>query len=348
METLAAYIPTDRHQALAQGLALPQRGHGAVLFADISGFTPLTDAFVKTFDSRRGAEEFPKQLNLIYETLIVEVHRYQGSVVNFSGDGLTCWFDQDQGLRAVVCALQMQQVMKQFKKIFVASGLTVSLALKAAITTGPVRRFQIGDPDVQYLDVLAGATVDRVALAEKHAEPGEVIVGPEVVAQLRDQLEINEWRGKADIKFAAVGGLRNSTDILPLIGSTDNPLDQKFKLTETQIRPWLLTPIYEQKDYDQDQFFLAQIRPAVALFLRFSGIDYDQDESADAKLDAYIRWVQSLVTRYGGYLIQLTHGDKGSYLYAAFGAPVAHDNDSVRAVAAALDLRLPPPRIEFY
>lgn len=31
-------------------------------------------------------------------------------------------------------------------------------------------------------------------------------------------------------------------------------------------------------------------------------------------------------------------GDKGSYLYASFGAPVAHEDNAVR-VAAALDLR---------
>jgi hypothetical protein len=36
-------------------------------------------------------------------------------------------------------------------------------------------------------------------------------------------------------------------------------------------------------------------------------------------------------------------GDKGSYLCAAFGAPVAHDDDQTRAVYSALDLQSPPP-----
>src|SRR5207248_7419586 len=35
------------------------------------------------------------------------------------------------------------------------------------------------------------------------------------------------------------------------------------------------------------------------------------------------------------------------YLYIAFGAPIAFDNDGSRAVAAALDLRTPPPNMPF-
>ena len=43
----------------------------------------------------------------------------------------------------------------------------------------------------------------------------------------------------------------------------------------------------------------------------------------------------------------MTVGDKGSFLYAAFGAPVAHDNDAVRAVQAGLELISPPAALHF-
>ena len=91
----------------------------------------------------------------------------------------------------------------------------------------------------------------------------------------------------------------------------------------------------------------AELRPATALFLRFGGLDYDGDEQAGERLDAFVRWVQSVLARREGTLIQLTTGDKGSYLYAAFGAPLAHDDDPARAVAAALELRAPPPDLAF-
>ena len=44
MQITEAYIPMDRRQALTQNETLPDRTHGSVLFADISGFTPLTEA----------------------------------------------------------------------------------------------------------------------------------------------------------------------------------------------------------------------------------------------------------------------------------------------------------------
>jgi hypothetical protein len=83
------------------------------------------------------------------------------------------------------------------------------------------------------------------------------------------------------------------------------------------------------------------------LFLSFGGIDYDRDETAGEKLDAYIRWVQNILARYEGYLLQLTVGDKGSYLYTAFGAPTAHEDDAVRAASAALELRTLPKLLDF-
>ena len=52
-------------------------------------------------------------------------------------------------------------------------------------------------------------------------------------------------------------------------------------------------------------------------------------------------------THLKGRLIQLTIGDKGSYAYASFGAPLAHDDDSLRAVAAALELVQPPAELAF-
>ena len=45
------------------------------------------------------------------------------------------------------------------------------------------------------------------------------------------------------------------------------------------------------------------------------------------------------MTRYEGIVTDVTMADKGGYLYAAFGAPVAHEDDALRAVYAALELR---------
>ena len=93
MESLYAYIPTDRRHALARGAELPAHTTGAALFADISGFTPLTEALVNALGPQRGAEELTHWLNEIYDALVDDIERYHGSVIGFSGDAITCWFD---------------------------------------------------------------------------------------------------------------------------------------------------------------------------------------------------------------------------------------------------------------
>jgi predicted ATPase/class 3 adenylate cyclase len=223
-------------------------------------------------------------------------------------------------------------------------GTPISLAVKVAVTVGPVRRFQVGDPGIQTIDVLAGGTVDRVAAAEKKATRGEVIVGAEIVAALGDQVEIAEVRsGDGDNRFAVVKGLTCAVKESPWPALTASQVEAIDKL---DLQPWLLGPVYEQLQHGQGRF-LAEIRSAVALFLHFKGIEYDNDEAAGQRLDTFVRQVQRSVTRYGGYLLQVTHGDHGSYLYAAFGAPMARGDDAVRAVAAALELRSLPAELGF-
>jgi class 3 adenylate cyclase len=60
--TLHTYLPQDRLRALARGEALPDRTSGAALFADISGFTALTEALQRSLGARRGGEELNKYL----------------------------------------------------------------------------------------------------------------------------------------------------------------------------------------------------------------------------------------------------------------------------------------------
>ena len=96
--TPIVYIPMDRQYALVRGHPLPDRTAGAALFADISGFTPLTEALTQTLGPRLGAEELTQQLNQVYDALITQVNHYGGSVIGFAGDAITCWFGEPPSL----------------------------------------------------------------------------------------------------------------------------------------------------------------------------------------------------------------------------------------------------------
>jgi predicted ATPase/class 3 adenylate cyclase len=117
-------------------------------------------------------------------------------------------------------------------------------------------------------------------------------------------------------------------------------------LDEVVLRPWLM-PVVCQRLAAGHGEFLTELRPCVALFLRFEGIDYDEDPQASRRLDSFVRWVQGVLARYEGVLIDVSMGDKGSYLYCAFGAPVAHENDGWRALEVASELRQPPEELGF-
>jgi predicted ATPase/class 3 adenylate cyclase len=332
----------DRRHALAHRIALPERARGAALFADISGFTPLTEALARELGPRLGAEELTRHLNQVYDALIAELHRYHGSVLCFSGDAITCWLDADDGARATACALAMQGAMQRFATVTTRAGTSVSLGMKAAVATGPVRRFLVGDPRHCIIDAMAGATLDHLAAAEHLAERGDVVLDPAAAAALGERVAIRGWRDDTETggRFAVVSGLTVHAPAAPW------PPLPPDALRREQVCGWLLPPVYHRLCSGHGDF-LAELRPAVALFLRFGGIEYDRDPAAADKLDLFIRRVEDILGRYDASLLNLTIGDKGSYVFAAFGAPIAHEDDPARAASAALELQTAATRLDF-
>ena len=343
-DAAVAYIPEDRRLALARGVDLPTRSTGSALFADISGFTPLTESLVRAYGPQRGAEQLLVVLNEIYDALVAEVAARRGSVVVFSGDAITCWFDDSPAaaaadtapapLRATACAYALQRAMTAFGTVAVGAD-TVTLAAKVAVTTGPAVRAVVGDPDIQLIDTLAGDTVRRLAAAEHQAEAGEVVLDEPTVHALGDDVEIGEWRTDTDPpheRFAVAARLRRTVSPDPWPELADG------SIPAATLRRWMIPPVGERLATGQGEF-LTELRPAVSLFMRFDGIDYDGDPDATSHLDTLVRATQHVLARYDAFILQVTIGDKGSYVNTAFGAPVAHGDDAVRAVTAALELR---------
>ncbi|HEX9618385.1 MAG TPA: response regulator [Anaerolineales bacterium] len=341
-EPVSVYLPMDRRVALARGESLPEQAEGSALFADISGFTPLTALLVAELGMQAGAEELTRQLEQVYTALIDQVHHYGGSVIGFSGDAITCWLDGDDGSRAVACGLALQEAMGAFAGLQTSTGTPVSLAIKVAAVQGPVRRFLVGDPDIQRVEVIAGQVLDRLAAAEGRARRGEVLIPADLAARLGDLLAISDWRESEEggLRLAVLGGLVRPVPAQPW------PEHLPVALDEAQCRPWLYPSVYERVR-SSSKAFLAELRPVTALFLLFRGIDFENDPQAGARLDEFIRRVQAIILHYDGTLIQITIGDKGSYLSAAFGAPVAHPDDPLRAIRAGLELEQLPHQFGF-
>ena len=199
LPALAAYIPRDRVESLIRPeVALPEEG--VALIADISGFTPLTEALTQGLSSDQGAEELTRALDGVFTPLIEEIHAFRGSVIKFGGDALIVWYPRERGTRrsavirrALTSAWRMQQAIKIYGQVPTPIGV-VTLKMKVGLTYGSVKRFNLGLPEYGYEDVLGGATLDRMAEAEHHANSGDIMVDTATLAYGPEIISVAEWR----------------------------------------------------------------------------------------------------------------------------------------------------------
>ncbi|MFQ5612637.1 MAG: ABC transporter substrate-binding protein [Anaerolineae bacterium] len=336
LPALSAYIPRDRVESILRP-GYPLARDGVALIADISGFTPLTEALTHGLSPDQGAEELTRALDGVFTPLIEQIHAFRGSVIKFGGDALIVWYGREPRARraalvrrAVTSAWRMQQAIKVHGQVPTPIGL-VTLKMKVGLTYGPVKRFNLGRPEHGYEDVLGGRTLDRMAEAEHQAEPGQIILDADTLAQAPGILSAAGWRGE----FAVLGQLRRPARPKPWPPLRWPPQDEGT-LTERLI-PYVPPVIHQTLASGRAQ--VAELKPVVSLFIQFHGIDYDTDPDVGEKLQTYFATAQQVVGRYGGRLNRLITGDKGSLIHVIFGAPRTVEEQEARAVRCALDLQ---------
>ncbi|MEM7336136.1 MAG: adenylate/guanylate cyclase domain-containing protein, partial [Chloroflexota bacterium] len=332
---LAAYIPRDRVESILS--KRPLSHDGVALIADISGFTKLTEALTKNLQADQGAEELTRALESVFEPLIEEVHQFQGSVIKFGGDALIVWFGREKRQRrktvlnmALTSALRMQDVMEKHGRIQTPIG-PVYLQMKIGLAYGPVKRVNLGQGDVGFEDVLAGNTLDLMADAEHHAEPGDIVISPNSLPLIIDQITIKE--------------MRDGYPILAAVKKVSKPKPWpaiKWENTQTdefadELASYVPEQIYDQLRVNVSR--IAELRPVVSLFVQFHGLSYDDDPQINEKLQQFFTTSQEIVSRYNGRLNRLITGDKGSMLHIIFGAPRTVEEQETRALRCALELQ---------
>ncbi|MGH3002626.1 MAG: hypothetical protein ACRDM1_08220, partial [Gaiellaceae bacterium] len=333
---ISGFVPQDRLAALAAGATLPSRAQGAALLADIVGFTPLTNGLVDALGEERGAEEVALALDGVFAALVEPVEELDGSVVAFAGDALICWFEGDDGLAAIAAALGMRQALEEFRPGSGVAGVAVPrLGVRVAVAAGEASRLLLGDPTVQVMEALAGAPVDALAAAGHVARPGEVVVDERTAEALADLVELAGWR-------VAGGGRPCAVVSRLLVAPPASSAAEVEGVPLDELAPWVPRVVFERLSGNEEEL-LPGIRPAVALFLAVDGFDLATTADGAGRLSRYVAHVQSVLTRYGGVLVDVTTGDsdKGVYLFGAFGVPVAHGDDLLRSVSVAEELKRP-------
>src|SRR5512145_939336 len=105
-----AYTPPHLAERIlgARATLTGERKQVTVLFADVSGFTSLSEHL--------DPEDVHGLMNRAFELMLAEVHRYEGTVNQFLGDGLMALFGapiahEDHARRAVLAALAIQKAL---------------------------------------------------------------------------------------------------------------------------------------------------------------------------------------------------------------------------------------------
>ena len=176
-----------------------------ILFADVSGFTALSE--------QKDPEEVRSLINGCFEHLVPVVQKFGGTIDKFIGDEIMALFGapvahEDDPERAVRTALELMEAMTSFNQ---AHGTDLNLHI--GINTGAVIAGNIGSTGRRDYSVM-GDAVNLAARLEDASPDGETFVGPRTYAQTSGVFEYEKipplkLKGKSTpVDIYRLGGLR--------------------------------------------------------------------------------------------------------------------------------------------
>ncbi len=153
---------------------------GTLVFADVSGFTALTEKLSRR--GRIGAEEIVETLNRVFGPMLRIAGTRGGELLKFGGDALLFLFTgPDHTEQACDAAVEMRTALRQAAAVPTSVG-RLSLKMSVGLHSGDIHLFLVGSPTRELLILGPGAT--STALAEKAAEAGEIVVSAATAARL--------------------------------------------------------------------------------------------------------------------------------------------------------------------
>jgi class 3 adenylate cyclase/tetratricopeptide (TPR) repeat protein len=194
-----------------------ERKQLSVLFADVKGSMDLAEQV--------DPEEWHRILNRFFQILTDGIHRFEGTVNQYTGDGIMALFGapiahEDHAQRACYAALHLSAELRRYAdELRLGQGL--SFAVRMGLNSGEVVVGKIGD-DLRMDYTAQGPTVGLAARMQEIAEPGRVYLTHytarlvEGFFQLRD-LGQSKVKGVAEPlrvhELEGVGPMRTRLDV---------------------------------------------------------------------------------------------------------------------------------------
>ena len=175
-----------------------ERKQVTVLFADVAGFSTLS--------ARLDPEDVHTIMDGCFEILTQQVHRYEGTINQYTGDGIMALFGapithEDHAVRACYAALGIQTALRDYGEA-VQRRWSVSFQMRLGLNTGLVVVGRIGD-DLRMDYTAQGDTVNRAAHLQQLAPPGAT------------------WVAEATYGLAGAAFAWHDLGPLPVKGTTD-------------------------------------------------------------------------------------------------------------------------------
>jgi len=191
-----AYTP--RHLAekilTSKGAIEGERKIVTVMFSDVSGFTAMSE--------KLDPEDVHAIMDRVFEVILEAVHRYEGTVNQFLGDGVMALFGapiahEDHAQRALSAALAIQDGLKPLaadvKRVH-----GIEFRMRMGINTGPVVVGAIGH-DLRMDYTAVGDTTNLAARLLAIAAPGQIVTSRRT-QDLRNRAFVFEDLGDFQVK----------------------------------------------------------------------------------------------------------------------------------------------------
>eukprot|EP01132_Coremiostelium_polycephalum_P002067 gene2067-2553_t len=315
--------------------------NACVLFADISGFTALTERLGT--HGKEGVELLTQNLNRYFEILIKIVKRYGGDIVKFAGDAvLAHWPTNGEILNRVriacECAIALQKQLHNFP---VPGGF---LTLHIGVGCGAIAGLYVGGASGKVEFLIAGEALIEATLCEKEADPGETYISPQTQEKMKPYASFSQKKGKTNYKLESINVHldKNSkySDMEDSLMAIDrNRFLQELPLLmdmEDSLKRFVPNAVINQlKSHDH---LAAELRFITVMFVNLSYGIPDPVKDLN-KLQSIVYELQTIVYKYEGTVRQFIIDDKGCILIAAWGVPPwSHEDDPSRAVEAAMEV----------
>jgi class 3 adenylate cyclase/tetratricopeptide (TPR) repeat protein len=165
-----------------------------VMFSDVSGFTAMSE--------KLDPEDVHGIMDRAFEVILDAVHRYEGTVNQFLGDGVMALFGapiahEDHAQRALSTALAIQDGLKPLAED-VKRTHGIDFQMRIGLNTGPVVVGAIGrDLRMDYTAI--GDTTNLAARLLAIAKPGQIVTSRRT-QNLRDRFFVFEDLGDFQVK----------------------------------------------------------------------------------------------------------------------------------------------------